>query len=130
MSHGGTERELNINQDGSQECNRSQQLAIPNGSDLLAPGLRGHQCDDNHQGEESLRQTGMKNSDLILQHGNAQTTEDSLQDHGADRSEGQHAHPAARFCTPKPHCKNDGEHSYGGGDQTVGMLEKNPANPF
>src|SRR4030095_6038704 len=106
------------------------QFAIANGGDVLSPESRVHQCDDDHQSEESLRETGMKNSDLIFQHRNAQTTEDSLQNDSAHSSEAQHSHAAARFCKPKPHCKNDGEHSNGGGNKTVGVQKKTPADPF
>ena len=95
-----------------------------------APGSRSHQRDDDDQTEEGLRQAGMKDSDFIFQHRHAQTTENTLQNDGADRGDAEDTNPTAWVYEPKPRCQDNCKKSDGGGDQTMSVFKKNPADPF
>src|SRR6266403_1294125 len=72
----------------------------------------------------------MKDSDFIFQHRHAQTTENTLQNDGTDRGDAQDTNPTAWVSEPKPPCQDNCKKSDGGSDQTMSVLEKNPANPF
>ena len=72
----------------------------------------------------------MKDSDFVFQHRHAQTTENTLQDDGANCGDAEHTDPTTRVYEPKPRCKNNCKKPNGGSDQTMSVLKKNPADPF
>ena len=88
------------------------------------------QRDDDQHPEKRLSQTGVENSDLVFQQGDAQTAEHTLENDGAERGPAEIAHPATRLDPPNPDRENDGEKTDRRSDQAVGVLEKNSADPF
>src|SRR5258708_38197771 len=72
----------------------------------------------------------MKDSDFIFQHRHAQTTENTLQDYGTERSDAEDTNPTAWIYQPKPRCQDNCKKSDGGGDQTMSVFKENPADPF
>src|ERR1051325_1186072 len=59
--------------------------------------------------KKTLSQGRMKNSDLILQHGNAQAAEDALQHDGKRCGNAEPPKPAPRLAQPKPDSQNSGQ---------------------
>ena len=51
----------------------------------------------------------MKDADFVLQHRDAQATENPLQDYAGKRNQAEIADPAAAFAAPKPDRQNDRE---------------------
>src|SRR5437763_15910245 len=72
----------------------------------------------------------MKDSDFVFQHRHAQTTENTLQDDGANCGDAQRTDPTTRVYEPKPRCKNNCKKPNGGSDQTMSVLKKNPPAQF
>ena len=101
MPHGRAERELKINRGRCRErdrFNRGENSKIDNVLRKRAPKISRDERDDDKQTEESLRDAGVKNSDLILEHRDAQPAENSLQNHTADRDQTESANPLSIFC--------------------------------
>src|ERR1700758_3945610 len=94
------------------------------------PKFRRYQRDENKQPEESLSDAGVKDADLILHHGDAKTTQNSLQNHANDGNSSQVANPSPVVAQPKPHCENNRKKSNQRTHQTMRVLKQNSADPF
>ena len=53
----------------------------------------------------------MKDSDLVFQHGHAETAENSLQDNAGNSDHAKIAHPSSIVTAPKPNRENDRQES-------------------
>jgi len=72
-----------------------------------SPELRGRERDKDNQSEKRLGQTGMKDSDFIFQHGDAQATEHALQNHRGEGAESESTQPPSAFNAVQPRREND-----------------------
>ena len=81
MPHRRPERKLAINQSRDHESKNNQRLTGSDPPKLseASPDRRKRQRDHYQQTKKSLGETGVKDSDLILQQGDAQTAEYALQ---------------------------------------------------
>ena len=110
MPHGRTQSELEVDRNGrkkrqpqnSSRLNRS----IPGVQSM--PEISRDQGDKNDEAKKCLRQTRVKNTDLVFQHGDTKTSEDALQNNAQDGVKSQLPDPAAFVRAPKPDGKNDG----------------------
>ena len=102
---------MQIDKRGRHQRDEAERFAAASDSGYSAPRSRSHQRDNNDQTEERLRQTGMKDSDFIFQHRDAQTAQNTLQNDGSNRGDSEHTDPTARVYQPKPHGKDNGEKS-------------------
>src|SRR6266481_805181 len=94
------------------------------------PELRRHQRDENKQPEKRLRDTRVKDADLIFHHAYAKTAQNSLQNHTDYRDDTQAADPPPVFAQPKPHGEDNREKSDQRTHQSMRVLEQNSADPF
>ena len=132
MPHGRPQPELEIDE---QRRNQRESKETPRGRGRAAggkrlPGLRPNDRNENDQAKESLRQTGVKNSDLIFQESDAQPAQDSLQNHTGHGEKTETPDPASLLGVPKPDGQDDGEQPHDRGDEAMGMLEEYSANPL
>ena len=111
MAHRRPERELHVNR--HRDCNRNrfkgrEFLQIDRLICEPSPKICRHQRDDHEQSKERLRDAGVKDSDFIFHHGDANPAKNSLQDYASKRNRAQLAHPLSIFAEPKPDGENDG----------------------
>ena len=71
----------------------------------------------------------MKDTDLILDQNDAQTTKDPLETNGDEGRHGENLDPAARFDQPKRNRQDHRHQANPGRDQTVCVLVKDAADP-
>src|SRR5215831_7093286 len=71
----------------------------------------------------------MKNSDLILQQGNPQATEDALQYDGKRCGHAEPPQPAPRLAQPKPYSQNDGQQANERSQKAMGVFAKDIGSP-
>src|SRR3989442_719566 len=76
------------------------------------PQTESEHGESDNQSEDRLRKTGMKDSDLILQHGDAQTAENALQNDAGDSNQTEIAQRLSILTAPNPDREKDGEKSY------------------
>ena len=133
MPHRRAQRQLHIDHDRCDNRNSNEDAdvaPIEANSKKYGTKICGNERDDDEGTEIRLREAGVKNSDLIFQQSDAQTTEHALQNNRGERGVTEIAHPATRFGSPKPNGQNDGEKSDCGSDEPMGVFEKNSADPF
>ena len=94
------------------------------------PEFRGRESNKNKQPEKRLRDTGVKNADLIFHHRDSKTAQNSLQNHSDYRDHAQAADPSPVIAQPKPHGEDDREKSDQRTHQSMRVLEQNSADPF
>src|SRR2546430_8048860 len=94
------------------------------------PGVRGHDRNKHDQTEERLSQAGVKDSDLVFQHGDAKAAQNSLQNHAANCDQTERLDCRPLFGSPKPDCENDGEKSDSRCNQAMSMLKQNATDPL
>src|SRR5947209_882545 len=132
VAHGGPECELKINRSGSDEDNLGERArscrAISNWGES-APGARRYDRDVNDQSQKCLGQESVKNSDLILQHGHAKTTKDTLQNDSTEGNQTKPSYGGTVIGNPKPDRERNSQASDQRRDQTMGVLKKYSANP-
>src|SRR5437879_13536508 len=89
-THVRAKRELRINRDCC--CNRNRfddvkffwiDISVAERS----PEVGRNDSNHNNQAKEGLRETGVKDSDLIFQHGDAEAAENYLQNHSRNRTQ-------------------------------------------
>ena len=108
MAHRRAERELHVNCDCNRSCcDRCKFSGIDNDIGKRAPEFRSNESDHDDQSKKRLREAGMKDSDLVFKHGDAQSAEHALQDHRAERDHPEVANPSPRFAAPKPDREDD-----------------------
>ena len=133
VPHGRAERKLQVNRDRRRDrhCfDRSNFSRIDSYSRERPPKIRGNESDHDNQSKERLGEAGVKDSDLIFQHGHAQTAEDALQNYAGERDQTKTTDPVSIFGEPEPDRENDGEKPYRGRNEAMRVLKKNPADPF
>src|SRR5947208_924738 len=72
------------------------------------PQSRGPERDDDEHPEEGLSKQSVENSYLVLEHGDAQPSENALQNDRTQRREPEIAHPTAPIRAPNPNRQDDG----------------------
>src|SRR2546423_1787395 len=73
--------------------------------------------------EERLGQRGVKDSDFIFQHRDAQAAENSLQNHTSNGDQTKCLNRLSIFGSPNPNREDDGEKSDRRRNQAMGVLE-------
>src|SRR5205085_12199669 len=103
MPHGRAERELEINRDCRRDCeslNRRNASWIDVHRDKRTPEIGGHNRDQDDQTEKRLRETGVKDSNLIFQHRDPQATENPLQNYAGDGDQAERLDRLSIFDSP------------------------------
>src|SRR5438067_10515299 len=133
MAHRGAEPKLQVDDyrradhDAAKGSHSRRQRTV---SRKPPPKSRGRERDDNHHSKKRLGEEGVKNSDFIFQQGHAQSAQDALENYGAERGEAEVAEPAPVIDAPDPDGEHDRQEPDDGSDETMGVLEENPADPF
>src|SRR2546423_1161543 len=133
MAHRGAEPKLQVDDyrradhDAGKGAHSRRQRTV---SREPLPKSRRRERDDNHHSKKRLGEEGVKNSDFIFQQGHAQSAQDALENYGAERGEAEVAEPAPVIDAPDPDGEHDRQEADDGSDETMGVLEKDPADPF
>src|SRR5438067_12779476 len=134
MAHRGAEPKLQVDDyrradhDAAKGSHSRRQRTVSRKPPPKSRG--GRERGDHHQSMIRLGEEGVKSSDFIFQQGHAQSAEDALENYGAERGEAEVAEPAPVIDAPDPDGEHDRQEPDDGSDETMGVLEENPADPF
>ena len=132
MPHGRGDEQLRKNQNRHKENVTAE--SARNGSRFfirrIHPPAAGEQRDGRREHQKALRDGAVRDAEPVQLPADAETAEDSLQNHQQKSSDAEPVNPFARIFPPEPDGENGSQQADAGGEQTVRVLIENTPDPF